>query len=85
MPTHIRLGWKGLPGTSTQAYYVNYCRKMFYCTGPRIYDKDGLMPRTEQTFTKVLTEKVKLAKASAINASDSDCDSDSDSDSDSDM
>ncbi len=23
LPTNIRLGWKGLPGTNTQAYYEN--------------------------------------------------------------
>ncbi len=30
LPTNIRLGWKGLPGTNT----VNYVRKKFYIIGP---------------------------------------------------
>jgi hypothetical protein len=34
LPANIRLGWKGLPGTNTLAYYENYGRKMFYSTGP---------------------------------------------------
>ncbi len=29
-PTNIGLGLKGLPGTSTQAYYENYGCKKFY-------------------------------------------------------
>jgi hypothetical protein len=36
-PTYIRLGWEGLPGTKTLAYYkksVNYDLKMFYSSGP---------------------------------------------------
>ncbi len=32
--TNIRLGWRGLPGTNTLAYYdINYDRKKFYSTG----------------------------------------------------
>ncbi len=35
--TNIKLGWKGLPGTSTLIYLqtlVNYCRQKFYNIGP---------------------------------------------------
>jgi len=36
LPTNTRLGWKGLPGTNTLAYYksVNYGRNKFYDTAP---------------------------------------------------
>ncbi len=32
---NIELGWKGLPGTNTLAYYENYGRKKFYDIGPK--------------------------------------------------
>jgi hypothetical protein len=32
--TNIRLGWKGLPGTNTLAYYENPQIKKFYRIGP---------------------------------------------------
>jgi hypothetical protein len=37
LPTNIKLGWKGLPGTSTSLLQksVNYGCKSFYSTGPR--------------------------------------------------
>jgi hypothetical protein len=37
LPTNIKLGWKGLPGTSTSLLqkYVNYGYKMLYSTPPR--------------------------------------------------
>jgi hypothetical protein len=37
LPTNIKLGWKGLPGTSTSLLQksVNYGCKKFYSTGPR--------------------------------------------------
>jgi len=46
LPTNIRLGWKGLPGTSALPYYkkvVTYGRKEFYNIGPRsiIDDKEN--------------------------------------------
>ncbi len=37
LPINIRLGWKGLPGTNTLAYFENpenYGSKKFYSTGP---------------------------------------------------
>jgi hypothetical protein len=36
LPSNIRLGWKGLPGTNTVAYSeksVTYGRKLFYIIG----------------------------------------------------
>jgi hypothetical protein len=39
LTTNIRLGWKGLPGTNTPAYYeksVNYGCKKLYRIGPRL-------------------------------------------------
>jgi hypothetical protein len=35
LPANIRLGWKGLPGTNTLAFYG---RKKFYNTGPKRYN-----------------------------------------------
>ncbi len=35
LPANIRLGWKGLQGTNTLAYYGNYISKKFYNVGPR--------------------------------------------------
>jgi hypothetical protein len=35
-PTNTGLGWKGLPGTNTLAYYENYGQKKFYNIGPRL-------------------------------------------------
>ncbi len=32
------IGWKGLPGTNTLAYYENYDRKKFYRVGPWSYN-----------------------------------------------
>ncbi len=39
LPTNIRLGWEGLPGTNTLAYYerfVNYGRKSFIALVPDV-------------------------------------------------
>jgi hypothetical protein len=38
LPTNIRLCWKGLPGTYTQAYHENYGRKKFCRIGPRFHN-----------------------------------------------
>jgi hypothetical protein len=34
LSTNNRLGFKGLPGSNTLAYYENYGRKKFYNVGP---------------------------------------------------
>jgi hypothetical protein len=39
LPTNIRLGWKGLPGTNTLQKSVNYVSKKFYSTGPLLNSK----------------------------------------------
>ncbi len=38
LPTNIRLGWKGLPGTKTSSLRkpVNYDLKKFYSTGANV-------------------------------------------------
>jgi hypothetical protein len=41
-PTNIRLGWKGLPGTNTLAYYENpliMTVKSFIVQAPRVVNK----------------------------------------------
>ena len=40
LPANIRLGWEGVPGTNTLAYYkksVNYGHTKFDSTGPIVF------------------------------------------------
>ncbi len=50
LPTNIRLGWKGLPGTNTIIAYfkksVNYGRKKFDKTGPKTISFKNYMEDT---------------------------------------
>jgi hypothetical protein len=39
---NTRLGWKGLPGTNTLAYYGNRNRNTFYDTGSRSMNTDKI-------------------------------------------